>query len=101
MKKTIEMTEARREGLKAESREEINRMIGAAISGELKYAEDFFQMFASAHEAYAVTLEEFEELVDDITALKKDIAEFWDAVKRNNNEAILMKLSLMSGIANH
>jgi hypothetical protein len=60
-----------------------------AVAGELKYARKSFPAFHSAHEAYAVILEEVEE--------------FWEQVKTNDaqrdSDAMLGELIQIAAMA--
>jgi hypothetical protein len=73
--------------------------VHAAVEGELKHANDMFPMFASAHETYAVILEEVQEAEDAIKLCKKYLSEFWDATKLNDPTALAMKCEVLRSAA--
>lgn len=60
---------------------------------ELEAANKKFPLFNSAHEGYAVLLEEAEELDSDSASIKYDMQCLWGAVKSNNTEAALETIS--------
>lgn len=60
---------------------------------ELEAANKKFPLFNSAHEGYAVLLEEAEELDSDSASIKYDMQCLWGAVKGNNTEAALETIS--------
>lgn len=57
-----------------------------AVLAELADAQDRFGAFNSAHEGYAVMLEESDELSDDETELAEAMQRLWQAVKVNDVE---------------
>jgi hypothetical protein len=50
---------------------------------ELQMANEKYPLFASAHEGYAVLLEEFEEAIDEIEDLKTEMEYTWRRIKGN------------------
>ena len=68
-----------REGLIKDSEEIIKK--------ELQEANKNFRAFASAHEGYAVTLEELEELKEKVAAVEEGLKNLWKLTKENGNKA--------------
>jgi hypothetical protein len=54
------------------------------IKEELESARGKFSNLNSSHEGYAVVLEEFEELKEEIEAFEQNIQALWKAVKGND-----------------
>lgn len=67
----------------------VKKDVEALVQKELDAANKKFPPFHSAHEGYAVLLEETEELDGDNAAIKYDMLCLWNAVKRNNAETAL------------
>ena len=72
-------------------RKELLAQIDAAISGELNAAFEKFRANASRHESYAVLLEEYEEMIDEVNRLSNELDNIWDATKKNNDALTLFK----------
>lgn len=53
------------------------------VKKELKSANEKFGMFHSQHEGYAIILEEFEEVKDDLNALEMDLNYLWYCIKND------------------
>jgi hypothetical protein len=77
-------------------REEADKHLREAEACELYHAKEKHPGFASAHEVWAVLMEEYEELMTDINQLEADMAELWDAAKRHDHEAEIKALKLMA-----
>lgn len=60
----------------------------ALVEEELAAAMEEHGSFASAHEGYAVLLEEVEEAEAELLALRALVADLWQGVKRDNAEGI-------------
>lgn len=58
-------------------KKEIEKLIAA----ELAEANEKYPLFHSPHEAFAVLLEECDELEDATTAIKHNIEDMWERVK--------------------
>lgn len=67
----------------------VKKDVEALVQKELEAANKKFPLFNSAHEGYAVLLEEAEELDSDSASIKYDMQCLWGAVKGNNTEAAL------------
>lgn len=72
-------------------RKELLGQIDTAISGELNAAFEKFRANVSRHESYAVLLEEYEEMIDEVNHLSNELDNIWDAVKKNNDALTLFK----------
>ncbi len=66
-------------------RPELIRDIEVLAGIELVYANQKFPAFASPHEGYAVLLEEFEELMDELRFFESYKRALWDGIKKNEN----------------
>lgn len=64
-------------------RDELYKQIDEAVKDELKAAEQVFPANNSRHESYAVLLEEFEELKNEVEKLDYWISLIWEGVKDN------------------
>ena len=83
-------------------RNELLRQIDAAVSGELNAAFEKFRANASRHESYAVLLEEYEEMIDEVNRLSNELDNIWDAVKKNTDTLNLFKyLARAQSISRH
>lgn len=71
----------------------VKKDVEALVEKELEAANKKFPLFNSAHEGYAVLLEEAEELDSDSASIKYDMQCLWGAVKGNNTEAALETIS--------
>lgn len=71
----------------------VKKDVEALVKKELEAANKKFPLFNSAHEGYAVLLEEAEELDSDSASIKYDMQCLWGAVKGNNTEAALETIS--------
>lgn len=56
------------------------------IKNELEYARSKFSNLNSSHEGYAVILEEFEELKEEMEDFDKTLQELWKEVRSNDNK---------------
>lgn len=70
-------------------REELFKQIDDAINDELKAAYEKFSANNSRHESYAVLLEEFEELQNEMEHLRYWISVIWKETKYNAPAEIL------------
>lgn len=64
-------------------RDELYKQIDEAVKDELKAAEQVFSANNSRHESYAVLLEEFEELKNEVEQLNYWISLVWSRTKDN------------------
>ena len=64
-------------------REELIKQINAAIADELAAAKKKYPSNNSRHEGYAVLLEEFEEMCDELEDLDAYMDRIWGSTKRN------------------
>lgn len=71
----------------------VKKDVEALVQKELDAANKKFPLFHSAHEGYAVLLEETEELDGDNASIKYDMLCLWNTVKSNNTEAALKTVS--------
>lgn len=63
--------------------EELKGRIYDAAAEEPERASERYGLFNSTHEAYAVTIEEFEELAAEVNKLGDAMRGLWDMVKHN------------------
>ena len=63
--------------------EDLTNKIARLITEELTRANEKFPLFASNHEAYAVILEEHEEVFEDLVEFDKNFELLWEAVRHN------------------
>jgi hypothetical protein len=63
--------------------EELKNNLALIARCELEKANQKYPLFASAHEGYAVLLEEFEEAIDEIEDLKTEMEYTWRRIKGN------------------
>ena len=67
-----------------------NKIIHNLIEEELAAANKIHPLFQSPHEAYAVMLEEFEEVKEELHACEKALNVTWGRVKNDIGAADLM-----------
>ena len=79
-------------------REELYKQIDDAVNDELKAATEKFSANNSRHESYAVLLEEFEELQNEMEQLKYWISIIWSDTKGNAPTDILMDKLIYAAI---
>lgn len=61
------------------------KVLNTVIAAEIVRANKIHPpTFASAHEAYAVILEEFEETADELRTLEAKLDDFWRMVKKDD-----------------
>ena len=58
--------------------------VAEIVKKELNLSYEHFPAFNSAHEGYAVLLEEVEELQDEVKFITGEMSTWWDVVKRND-----------------
>lgn len=68
------------------------------IKNELEHARSKFGNLNSSHEGYAVILEEFEELKEEIEAFEQSIQSLWKSVKANDSNMQTQNVKLMESI---
>lgn len=68
--------------------------VNKLVQKELYRANKKHELFNSAHEAYAVILEELEEAEDELNNLKCLLNYFWASVKKDKNENFQRNLEL-------
>ena len=73
--------------------------IRALVDKELAAANERFPQFHSAHEGYAVILEEIEELSSEARQADEFTVFLWDAVKANNPEETERHISIIEKLA--
>ena len=61
----------------------VRKDVEALVQKELEAANKNFPLFHSAHEGYAVLLEEVEELKDKISEIEKNMSMLWKFIKNN------------------
>ena len=79
-------------------RDELYKQIDEAVKDELKAANQVFPANNSRHESYAVLLEEFEELKNEVDQLDCWISTIWGRVKDNVPYDYLMHVLFEAGI---
>ena len=65
--------------------DKLKKEVQELAMAELQRANARFPLFASDHEAYAVTLEEVEEAREELQDLESQMKEFWDDVRGKDN----------------
>lgn len=70
---------------KLELRQKMEDAIIQMSEDELNLANYFFGNFRSMHEAYAVILEEFEEVEMDFDSAKEQLEIMWERVKKSDD----------------
>lgn len=58
--------------------------IETLVQKELKSANEHFPPFNSAHEGYAVLLEEIEELKENVSEIKQNVHAIWQVIRQND-----------------
>jgi hypothetical protein len=71
------------------------------IGNELENARNRFSNINSSHEGYAVILEEFEELQEEVNNFQQNLQSLWKAVKSNENSAQSESIKLMEDLSKH
>lgn len=71
----------------------------ALVEEELAAAMEEHPLFASAHEGYAVLLEEVEEAESDMRAVRNELSTLWYGVKSDNPGVASFQASLVKGAA--
>lgn len=73
----------------------------ALVEEELAAAMTDHPFFSSAHEGYAVLLEEVEEAESDMRAVRNKLSSLWYGVKSDNSRVVSFQASLVKGAAIH
>lgn len=68
----------------------------ALVDEELEAAMEEHPLFSSAHEGYAVLLEEIEEAEEALYQLRENVGTLWGAVRRDNVDMIKGKATQMA-----
>lgn len=63
----------------------VEQDVRALVDKELAAANERFPQFHSAHEGYAVILEEVEECGDELSAIYEEQKRTWDAIRGNGD----------------
>lgn len=71
------------------------------IESELDNARNRFDNINSSHEGYAVILEEFEELQEEIFNFQQNLQGLWKATKSNDIIIQAENIKLMEGLSKH
>lgn len=79
-------------------RDELYKQIDEAVKDELKAAEQVFPANNSRHESYAVLLEEFEELKNEVEQLDYWISLIWGGTKDNAPYDYMIQALFNAGI---
>lgn len=74
----------------------VRKNVEVLVQKELDAANEKFPLFHSAHEGYAVILEENDELKEDITEMEKDMAVLWKLIKQNEANGDQAKVFIRS-----
>lgn len=61
------------------------KMIEVLAEIELKSANEKHPLFQSPHEAYAVLLEEVEELEEELEHIKRQMGYIWETIRKDDN----------------
>jgi uncharacterized protein YydD (DUF2326 family) len=77
----------------------LKQNIEILVERELEHARSRFNEFNSSHEGYAVILEEFEELQEEITSFEQKLQSLWNSVKSNDNSIQYENIKLMENIS--
>lgn len=77
----------------------VKKDVEALVEKELEAANEKFPLFNSAHEGYAVLLEELGELKDEIHDIKEYKKLMKEAIHKNNNEMLLKYAEIMGNRA--
>lgn len=75
--------------------ENINKLVNI----ELENARNRFNNINSSHEGYAVILEEFEEVQEEIVKFEQTLQTLWKAVKNNSAEDQSQLIKTMENIS--
>lgn len=68
------------------SREEIARL----VDEELARANEIYPPFRSAHEGYAVILEEVQEMMEEIEKVSQNIGRIWNRIRVDDENGVLL-----------
>jgi SMC interacting uncharacterized protein involved in chromosome segregation len=75
---------------------ETENIVNQLIKAEYKNAcDNFGDKYHSLHEAYAVLLEEVEEVNNEFCALKSNVEHLWYSIKKNDTEVSCFNLGVM------
>lgn len=72
-----------------------------AIEAELISAKENHGLFASPHEAYAVTLEELEEAANELMSCNRQLHAAWESIKEDNASSVLEAFECLKHSAEH
>jgi hypothetical protein len=72
-------------GEKEMEHESLLGSVESLMEKELEHAKSKFSSMNSSHEGYAVILEEFEELQEEISNFQEKLQSLWKAVRTNSN----------------
>lgn len=77
----------------------VKEKLPALVEEELAAAMEEHPLFASAHEGYAVLLEEVEETESNMRAVRNELSALWYGVKSDNLRVVSFQASLVKGAA--
>lgn len=72
----------------------VRKDVGSLVQKELDSANKKFPLFRSAHEGYAVILEEFEEAESELDSVKISLGDLWTSVKANDCSSMVFAESV-------
>lgn len=79
----------------------ISKDVEQLVDKELEAANEKFPMFASAHEGYAVMLEECEETAEALALCEDMMKYLWSDVRQDNTYNLLNKAANVREYASH